>query len=220
MKVSAGLRHMLRAFCILSVGAVAAYGQGYEIMPMVGGMFGGTISLEEQGVPNFDVHLQDRLTYGIAGGVRYNADECDKCNLIDFRWMRQRTHLTEDQNPLVIAPPPSFRPAVTLDEFLGDFTREWPTEERTIRPFATASLGAARMSTPEASATRFVFGLSAGVAVFPARHWGIRFQVEYLPIVMSAGLQRVVCVGGGCIVALSGGVMNQFNVSIGPAFRF
>ena len=183
-------------------------------------MFGGSISLEEQAVPNFDVHLQDRLTYGIAGGVRYNADECEKCNRIEFRWMRQRTHLTQDQNPLVIAPPPSFRPAVTLDEFLGDFTREWPTEEGTIRPFVTASLGGARMSTPQASAARFVFGLSAGVGIFPARHWGIRFQAEYLPIVMSGGVQRVICAGGGCIVALSGGVMNQFDVTIGPAFRF
>lgn len=190
---------------------------------MIGGMFGGTIGLEQQGVPNFNAHLEDRLSYGISGGVRYDADECDKCDRIEFRWMRQRTHLTLSQdNPLVVTPPstPSFYPSVALDEFLGDFTREIPTRERAVRPFVTVSLGAARLSTPEASGTRFAFGFSAGVDIFPTHRWGIRFQTEYLPVVMDANLQRVICAGGGCIVALSGGVMNQFHVSIGPAFRF
>ena len=220
-RISSG--HVWRAICVLVLAVASASAQHYEITPMIGGMFGGTIGLEQQGVPNFNAHLQDRLSYGISGGVRYDADECDKCDRIEFRWMRQRTHLALSQdNPLVITPPttPSFYPSVALNEFLGDFTREIPTRERAVRPFVTVSLGAARMSTPEASATRFAFGLSAGVDIFPKHRWGIRFQTEYLPVVMEANLQRVICAGGGCIVALSGGVMNQFHVSIGPAFRF
>jgi hypothetical protein len=75
------------------------------------------------------------------------------------------------------------------------------------------------MSTPASSATRFAFGLGTGFKVFPKPHWGFRFQVEYLPIVMHAEAQSVVCFSG-CVVALSGGLMNQFQVSFGPAFRF
>jgi hypothetical protein len=42
-------------------------------------------------------------------------------------------------------------------------------------------------------------------------------MVEYLPLVMHTELQRLVCVGG-CVVVLNGGVMNQFELSFGPAF--
>jgi hypothetical protein len=75
------------------------------------------------------------------------------------------------------------------------------------------------MSTPAESSTRFEFGIGGGVKVFPRPRWGIRLQVEYLPIVMHAEVQRVVC-AGGCIVMLNGGVMNQFVANIGPIFRF
>ncbi len=208
----------------LLLGCAPVYSQGFEITPLIGGMFGGTVSLEEQGAPNFQAHLQDRLSYGISGGIRYDADDCRKCNLIEFRWLRQDTHLVVEQDPLVVTPliSPVFRPAVTMDEFLADFTREWPLKELRegmVRPFITATLGASRMSTPAASATRFVFGLSTGVNVFPKPHFGIHFRVEYLPIVMHAELQRVIC-AGGCIVALDGGLLNQFSITIGPSFRF
>jgi hypothetical protein len=213
---------LCRVFIVLLVSVVSAHGQRYEITPLVGGMFGGTVRLEEQGRHNFEAHMGDGFSFGIAGGIHYDADDCELCNLIEFRWVRQNTHLRLDQDPIVVTPAavPSFHPDVTLDHFLGDFTREFRVEDTAmLRPFVTATLGAARMATPAASATRFVFGIGTGVKVFPSRRWGIRFQVEYLPIVMHAEVQRVVCTVG-CIVALSGGVMNQFQLSIGPAFRF
>jgi len=77
-----------------------------------------------------------------------------------------------------------------------------------------------RISAPESSATRFVFGFATGLKVFPKPHWGFRLQIEYLPIVMEANLQRLVCINGGCIVALNGSVLNQLQLSAGPAFRF
>ena len=51
------------------------------------------------------------------------------------------------------------------------------------------------------------------------RNWGFRLEVEYLPMVMHADLQPVVCTVG-CVVVLGGGVMNQFQVTVGPTFRF
>jgi hypothetical protein len=209
---------------VLLLSCTSLYAQGWDITPLVGGMFGGTVNLEQQGIPNFQAHVQDRLSFGISGGVRFDDDDCQKCNLIEFRWLRADSHLVVRQDPLAVVPAviPLFRPAVTLDHFLADFTHEWPLKdvhEGKIRPFLTATLGAARMSTPDASATRFVFGFSTGVNVFPKPHFGIHFQVEYLPIVMHAELQRVACVGG-CVFLLDGGLLNQFTISAGPSFRF
>ena len=227
MKISEKVRHAqvikaCRIVALLFVCLAPAHGQRYEITPLVGGMFGGTIGLEQQGVHNFEAHVNDRLSFGISGAVRFDSDDCRGCNLIGFRWMRQNTHLRLHQDPIAVTPftVSPFHPSVTFDNFLTDFSREWDLEKTPIlKPFLSVSLGAARMSTPAASTTRFVFGIGTGVNVFPKPRWGFHVQVEYLPMVMHAELQRVVC-GVNCIVALSGGIMNQFQVSIGPSFRF
>jgi hypothetical protein len=195
-------------FLIISVSGV--HGQSFEISPLVGGRFGGSLKLEQPGQPNFHADLADSLSYGIAGGYRFDAEDCVRCSVIGFRWMRQDTHLEI----------PGIRPSVTLNHFLGDFTREWPLEEaNAVRPFINATLGAVRMSAPASSATRFVFGFGTGLKIFPAQHWGVQVHVEWLPIALQTELQRIVC-NGGCIVALNGGITNQFVVSVGPVFRF
>jgi hypothetical protein len=204
------------------VSLVSAQGPKYEITPLIGGAFGGTMELEQALTPNVEAHVADSFTFGVAGGIRYEGDEGEGYNAIEFRWMRQDTHLFLKQDPLVPSPSvaASFRPAVTLDHFLGDFTHEWDLQDaKMIHPFLTLSAGAALMSAPASSATRFAFGIGTGVKVFPTKRWGFRVSVEYLPIVMHAELQRLVCVGG-CIVVLNGGIMNQFVFSVGPGFRF
>jgi len=107
-----------------------------------------------------------------------------------------------------------------LDHYLADLTYEWNiASAKAVRPFVMASLGVARMMTPVSSNSRFAFGLGTGVKIFPKPHWGFRFSVEYLPTVMTSDVQRVTCVTG-CVVALSGGLLNQFDFSVGPVFRF
>lgn len=206
----------------LFVSLVSAYGQKYEITPLVGGAWGGTIKLEHALTPNVEVHVADSVTFGVAGGLVLDGEDGEGHDLIEFRWMRQNTNLFFKQNALVPTPfiASPFTPGIALDHFLGDFTHEFRIKEaRNIYPFLTVSLGAARMSAPASSATRFAFGFGAGVNVFPKKHWGFRLNVEYLPIVMHAELQRLVCVDG-CVVVLNGGIMNQFVFSLGPGFRF
>lgn len=204
---------------------VCAWGQRVEITPLIGGMFGGTVHAEQPDASRFEAHLGDRLSYGIAGGIRFGEDDCDNCQIIEFRWLRQATHLSLDQNPFLpdSAVVATFNPRVTVNNFLGDFTHEFVLKDkewRKVAPFITITLGAARITAPESSATRFVFGFATGLKVFPKPHFGFRLQVEYLPIVMEANLQRLVCFNGGCVVALSGSVINQLQLSAGPAFRF
>ena len=70
------------------------------------------------------------------------------------------------------------------------------------------------MSTPAESSVRFELGIGGGVKVFHKPRWGILFHVEYLPMVMQAEVQRLVC-SGGCIVVLKGRLASQFTVSAG-----
>ena len=219
-------RTIIRRGCYLLVSLFASmlsvYGQKYEITPLVGARYGGTMKLERASTPNVDAPLGDSVSFGLAGGVRLNGADGEGYDVFEFRWMRQNTHLGIKQDPL--APTSSignsFRPDITLDHFLVDLTHEFTIREASsIQPFLTGTLGAARMSTPASSATRFAFGIGTGVKIFPTTHWGFRLKVEYLPTMMQGELQRLVCTGG-CIVILNGGLINQFEVSFGPAFRF
>jgi hypothetical protein len=200
-----------------------AYGQSIEVTPLVGAHAGGAFELQEEAGPaQGEADLSNGVSYGVAGGVRFDTYECDDCAVIGFRWMRQETNLRVKRadpipTPLTMA---IERSQVHVDHFLADFVREWTlADAKPVRPFLGASLGIARLSAPASSNVRFAFGIGGGVKIFPKDWWGVRFHVEYLPTVLHAEVQRIVC-AGGCIVALSGGLMNQFVVNVGPVFRF
>ena len=199
------LRKILRSrylLIALFLNAVSAYGQKYEITPLIGGSWGGTIKLEQALTPNVNVHLADSFIYGVAGGFRFEGEDGEGYDAIEFRWFRQDTNLFFKQDPLVATPliTSSFHPSIALDHFMGDFRHEFTIKDaRKIFPFVTASLGAALMSTPASSATRFAFGIGTGVRVFPSKHYGFRLSVEYLPIVISRGTSEIgLCRGLHC----------------------
>lgn len=209
-------------FVALFVILVPAHGQKYEFTPLFGATFAGTMHLEQAGTPNFYAHIADSFSFGLAGGYRFDGDGGEGFDMVEFRWMRQSSYAFVKQDALVPTPytTSSFRPSITLDEFLGDLTHEFTIGEAPkFQPFVTGSLGAALLSAPASSATRFAFGVGTGVKIFPSTHWGFRVMVEYQPIVMHTELQKLLC-AGGCVVVLNGGIMNQFVVSVGPAFRF
>ena len=223
MKTPQGRRSAITAMrrllsTVLLVNAASAYAQNVEVTPLFLGSFSGNMKVQQAGQPNRLADLDDSLGFGVSGGYRYgHDDDCEKCSLVGLRWMRQTAHLTignSSPNPAL------FHPSVTLNHFLFDMAKEFPVAEThdVVKPFIVVSAGAAIMSTPVENAARFVFGIGGGVNVFPKPRWGIRFQAEYLPMVMSSGEQKVVC-AGGCIVALGGGIMNQLNLSVGPIFR-
>jgi hypothetical protein len=201
-------------------GALALQAQTWQVGGFVGGRFGGSLNIESQSVPNFHANIADGIAYGLNGGHVFDADDCRNCNLVEFRWMHASTNLQLPQDPFHPGVASTFHPSLTMDHFLGDFTHEWPSEDYpALRPFLTGTLGAVRMAGPASSTTRFVFGIGAGLKIFPAPHWGVQIQAEYLPIVLHASLQTLVCTTG-CLVVLNGGVANQFQVSIGPLYRF
>jgi hypothetical protein len=193
------------------------YGQNFEAAAVAGGAFGGTIKLEQPFTSNLHAHVADTFVYGFAAGFRFDGEDCQQCSTIDFRWTRQDTHFSAEPTPFT----PALRPSLAIGRYLVDFTHEFAVEDYPIvKPFLTFTMGLARLATPQSTFVRGVFGLGTGVKIFPSHKYGVRVQAEYLPIVLSAGVQNVICGGGGCLVALGGGIVNQFQVSAGPEFHF
>ena len=201
-----------------------AYGQHFDITPLFGLRTGGSMTVQQEGQPpQAQAHLGESAIFGVAAGFRFfGEDGCEDCSVIEFRWTRQNTDLAlKDTTP--VATPfsiPFGKTSVNFDHYLADFSYEFKLEQAsTVRPFVMASMGVAHMSAAASGSTRFVFGIGGGVKIFPRPHWGIRFQAEYIPTVLHAEVQRLVC-SGGCIIALGGGLLNQFGFTAGPVFRF
>jgi hypothetical protein len=128
--------------------------QGLEVTPFIGGRFGGTFDVQPAGLAETRASLQDSVSYGVGAGFRF-----DDFSLIEFRWTRASSALRFDTgvnvNPLA-APIAD----VTLNQFHGDFTREFPLDEvHAIRPFLMASVGATHLGTWSNGFTRFSFGI-------------------------------------------------------------
>ncbi len=175
-------------------------------------------------LPNFEAQVADAVSYGLVAGYRFGQDG-GGFGVIAFRWMRERftsdceSESADDQSSRV-----TVIPAVghygQLPCSIFRTSSHWMRKSIPSSRTSRVSLGAATMGAPASSATRFAFGFGSGLKVFPSKHYGFRLGVDYMPIVMNAQLQSLVCVGGACSFALSGGIMNQFEVNLGPAFRF
>ena len=210
----------LAGFLLLNL--APAWAQRYEVTPFIGWTSGGTMKaqIEEEQLYN-RTDLADSGSFGVAFGFRYDDfgfDPCEGCAYVGFRWLRQNTHLKLGGTPLDGAG--LGEPSIRIDRYLADFGYEWTVPDAPIiKPFLIGSLGAARLGGEAGNNTKFAFAIGAGVKVFPRPRWGFRFQAEYIPTVMHAEVQQIVCVGA-CLAIVGGGLLSQFQVSIGPTFRF
>ncbi len=189
--------------------------QGLEVTPFIGGRFGGTFDVQPDGAVETRASLGDSVSYGVSAGVRF-----DDFSLIEFRWTRASSVLRLERgvnvNPL--ATPIA---DVTLNQFHGDFTREFAIDEVTaIRPFVMASVGATHLGTSSNGFTRFSFGLGTGLKMAINSKLGIRLEARWLPIWVQPEVSGFACGFGGCIAVLSGRLTQQFEVTAGPVFRF
>ncbi|HEU0005506.1 MAG TPA: hypothetical protein VFS12_05885 [Terriglobia bacterium] len=190
--------------------------QGIEVTPLIGGRFGGTFDVQPEGAVETRASLGDSVSYGVAAGIRF-----DDFSLIEFRWTRANSGLRFETglnvNPLA-APAVA---DVTLNQFHGDFTREFALDEVTdLRPFVMASVGATHLGSSSNGFTRFSFGIGTGLKITVNSRLGVRVQAQWLPIWVQPEVSSFACGFGGCIAVLSGRLTQQFEVSAGPVFRF
>ena len=155
--------------------------------------------------------LDSNPSFGVAFGVRF-ADE----NAVEFRWAREDTEMRI--TGAAVLP----RQRVLVDQFHFDFTheyvvRQWPAW---ARPFIMGGVGWTRISSTEATNafTRFSFGLGGGIKAFPSPHLGFKLQAQWLPLWVSPEVQAFCRVG--CVVHLTGQLVSQGEIAIGPVIRF
>jgi hypothetical protein len=132
------------------------------------------------------------------------------------RWARQDSYAQSQELSVPIP-----RQRVILDQFHGDFSREYTVDEwhNWARPFVLLSVGATHISARTASNfTRFSFGIGGGVRFYPSRHVGFKIQAEWLPILVDPQV-AFIC-GAGCIAHVGASASSQGEVIVGPTFRF
>jgi hypothetical protein len=188
--------------------------QSFEVTPFIGARLGGTFDIQPAGPAEVAATLEDAGSYGFSAGVRF-----DNFSLVEFGWARSTSTLRFG------AP---FRQAsvgdVTLNQFHADFTREFVVPEvKGLRSFLTGSVGVTHLGAPQDGFTRFSFGLGAGLKQFVGSRLAIRAQAQWLPILVEPSVSGFACGTvqiGGCLVLLSGTLVQQFQLSVGPVVRF
>ena len=190
--------------------------QSFEVTPLVAARLGGTFAIQPDGAVPIEAGWNDAASYGLAAGVRF-----DDFSLIEFRWTRATSTLR-------FGAPFAFLGAsvgdVTLNQFHGDFTREFVIPEvKGLRSFLTASLGVTHLSAAQDRFTRFSFGFGAGLKQFLGSRLAIRADAQWLPILVEPSVRGFACGTiqfGGCLVVLDGELVHQIQFSIGPVVRF
>ena len=160
---------------------------------------------------NPSVVLDASPSYGVSFGVRLEED-----GLVEIRWARQDSYVHSQDVNLVVP-----RQRVILDQFHGDFSREYIVDEwgPWARPFVLLSVGGTHVSSStDINFTRFSFGIGGGVRFYPSRHLGFKIQAEWVPVLVDP--QAAFICGAGCIVHVGGTVSSQGEVFVGPVLRF
>jgi len=187
--------------------------QSFEVAPFVGVRFGGTFDIQTQQSQTQAV-LKDASSYGLSAGVRF-----DQFSLVEVRWTRSISELQTG-----IPSPGTSLGDLTLNQFHAAFTREFPIPEvKGLRSFLTGSIGATHMGAGNDGFTRFSFGFGGGLKQFLGQRFAIRGEAHWLPILLDPEVSGLGCgtVGvGGCFVVLSGRLVQQFELSVGPVVRF
>ena len=190
--------------------------QSFELTPFIGARLGGTFDIQPDGAAQIEATLKDATSYGFSAGVRF-----DDFSLVEFRWTQSASTLRFDA-------PFAFLGAsvgdVELNQFHADFTREFVIPEvKGLRSFLTGSLGVTHLGAAQEGFTRFSFGFGAGLKQFLGSRLAIRAEAQWLPIVFDPSVSGFACGTiqfGGCFVVLSGDLVQQFQLSIGPVVRF
>jgi hypothetical protein len=155
--------------------------------------------------------LDANPSYGVSFGVRLQED-----GLVEVRWARQDSFIHSEEITPQVA-----RQRVILDQFHGDFSREYLIEDwgPWAKPFVMLSVGGTHVSsTVNSSFTRFSFGIGGGLRFYASRHLGFKIQAEWVPLLVDPQV-AFVC-GGGCVVHVGSTLASQGEVLVGPLIRF
>jgi hypothetical protein len=204
-----------------SLAATPAYAQyvqiqSFEVAPFIGARLGGTFDIQPDGAAPIEATLNDARSYGFSAGVRF-----DDFSLVEFRWTQAASELRFGAPFGFLGPSLG---EVTLNQFHADFTREFVIPEvKGLRSFVSGSVGVTHVGAAQGEFTRFSFGFGSGLKQFLGSRLAIRAEAQWLPILVEPSVEGFACGTiqfGGCLAILTGELVQQFQLSIGPVVRF
>jgi hypothetical protein len=204
-----------------SLAATPAYAQyvqiqSFEVSPFIGARLGGTFDIQPDGAAQIEATLKDATSYGFSAGVRF-----DDFSLVEFRWTQAASELRFGAPFGFLGPSLG---EVTLNQFHADFTREFVIPEvKGLRSFVSGSVGVTHVGAAQGEFTRFSFGFGSGLKQFLGSRLAIRAEAQWLPILVDPSVEGFACGTiqfGGCLAILTGELVQQFQLSIGPVVRF
>jgi len=187
---------------------------GVEVTPFVGYRLGGEFESAEEG-NDTAIDIDDASSFGLI--VNWPSVENTEWEIY---LGRQSTSL-ETQGLFV----PPDTPPVDLDiSYLQAGGTYWFDGER-ARPFIVATVGASRFEPDDSSfdsETFFAFGVGGGYKIAPTSRLGLRLEGRVFGSIVESD-EAVFCRSGGaasgCLIAVSGSVVWQWEVMAGLVFR-
>jgi len=216
MKTVEALIFRMPLLLIALSSAVAAQEQSgekplrFDFTPFVGYRTSMSLAIEPHvSGTNPNVTVDASPSFGFSLGMRLQED-----GLVEIRWARQDSYFHSEN-----ISPPFPRQRTVLNQFHGDFSREYTIDEWRpwAKPFVVLSVGATHFSQ-STDFTRFSFGIGGGIRFYSSRHIGFKIQAEYLPVLVEPHV-AFLC-GGGCVVHLGSTLGSQGEVFGGPVLRF
>ncbi len=191
---------------------------GVEITPFAGYRIGGEFEADEDEDGNktgADIDIDDASGFGLI----VNWPSIDNT---EWEIYLSRQSTTLDTAGLFVPPE---TPPTDLDiSYLQAGGTYWFEGER-ARPYIVATVGASRFEPDDSSfdsETFFSFGIGGGYKIAPTSRVGLRLEGRILGSVVDSD-KSVFCRSGGaasgCLIAVSGSVVWQWEVLAGLVFR-
>jgi hypothetical protein len=193
------------ALCTLSLTAVSASAQSWEIAGLAG--FTPAVSLEHQAPELSDLRIRGGSTWGI-GATRFFTPHWGA----ELMWTRQASALQAETSR-----GSADLYQMTLRQLQGNLVYQFGEGTARWRPFVLGGAGATFFSAPDLeSSTKASFGIGGGIKYFPWRAVGVRAQVRYTPTLLNDDLEGGVCDPFG----FCQGSLRPINVAAGVTIRF
>jgi len=198
---------LVTIIALLSACAGRAFAQPAEVSVLGGYRFGG--SLVEAAAP----HRVDS-DGAPAMGIVFDLPVAE-----GFQFEALFTH---QQESVVVVPLDGFAPSVrystSIDHWQAGGLQELEGGRR-VRPFLTGTLGLTRYGVEADHAIRFTLGGGGGVKVFPRSRVGLRLDGRVFATFVDAAVPGIVCVQGGCLLAIHLDMAWQVEFTAGLVVR-
>ena len=190
-------------------------GERFEVTPYYGYRFGGEFGdVDFAGISSLEI--QDSSAYGLILSFNVNPN-----GQVEIQYSQQRTELQGKGSFFLSSGEKLFDLNVETWQVGGNYTGGTPGDA--VRGFIGFSLGLTNFE-PDASGfdgdSQFAFSFYAGAKVALAKHFGLRFQGQWIATYISSDDEVFCDPFGFCYVVSEADYLNQVELSAGLTFKF